>query len=384
MEAILAGRIDVKEQPQPDPWQTVQRILARRREYGITRIGSITELDWAGIPVVQVVRPESRSVSVSQGKGLNFQLAAISGVMESLEGWASERISSDRVMFAPLASTRRPELWSHLRDEREDHPLSWIDGIDLLSGDATQVPLALVDTAYTVPSPHPHWIARDTCGLAASTSLQGAVAHAVFEILERDARCAALKRPHFFDRYQIDSRSLPSSGQAGKIVRRLWQAGFSVGLWSIPSDHGLPIYWCHIMENGEKPPFAPLPAEGFGCDLSHDRALTKALLEACQSRLGVISAAREDIRRELYSYYDTKELSAWRRQLELGGNPYPSDDFELIQKRLALRELVDALQAAGARAAIVVHLHSDETVPLHIVRVVAPPLKTNPEVASAL
>lgn len=138
------------------------------------------------------------------------------------------------------------------------------------------------------------------------------------------------------------------------------------------------------MENGEKPPFAPLPAEGFGCDLSHDRALTKALLEACQSRLGVISAAREDIRRELYSYYDTKEPSAWRRQLELGGNPYPSDDFELIQKRLALRELVDALQAAGARAAIVVHLHSDETVPLHIVRVVAPPLKTNPEVASAL
>ncbi|MGO8183111.1 hypothetical protein AB9F40_34210, partial [Rhizobium leguminosarum] len=51
----------------PFPWQTVQRILARKHEYGITRLGSVTERDRIGIPVVQVVRPRSLSVAVSQG-----------------------------------------------------------------------------------------------------------------------------------------------------------------------------------------------------------------------------------------------------------------------------------------------------------------------------
>ena len=57
-------------QPPPDPLETVRRILERKREFGITRVGSITELDRIGIPVVQAVRPLSRSVSVNQGKGL--------------------------------------------------------------------------------------------------------------------------------------------------------------------------------------------------------------------------------------------------------------------------------------------------------------------------
>jgi len=37
------------------------------------------------------------------------------------------------------------------------------------------------------------------------------------------------------------------------------------------------------------------------------------------------------------------------------------------------------LRLAGAKAAILVVLHSDDRVPLHVVRVVAPPLETNPE-----
>jgi len=37
------------------------------------------------------------------------------------------------------------------------------------------------------------------------------------------------------------------------------------------------------------------------------------------------------------------------------------------------------LRRAGAEAVIVVVLFSDETIPLHVVRVVTPPLETDPE-----
>ncbi|WP_209892084.1 YcaO-like family protein [Rhizobium leguminosarum] len=367
---------DTEPPSPPDPRQTVQRILAQRQDYGITRLGSITELDWIGVPVVQVVRPRSRSVTVSQGKGLTFPLAAISGLMESLEGWASERIAAERISTASLRDMNARGDWSHLGTGRDEAMLSWIAGLDLFSGRKMAVPLALVDTAYIVPSPHPHWIARDTTGLAAGTRLQSAVLHACLEILERQARCTAMKTPHFFDRCQIDCRSV-QSGSAGDIMRQLSKAGFVVGIWQIPAPHALPIYWCHVMEDAGRAPFAPLPAEGFGCDVNHDRALTSALLEACQSRLGVISAARDDIRTELYNYADAKELAAWRLQLAKGSRSFPKDGSAAEER--SIRPIIEALKLAGAHAAALVVLHSDERIPLHVVRVVAPPLETNPE-----
>jgi len=376
-ENILASPLP----PPPDPSEAVRRILARRREFGITRLGSVTELDRVGIPVVQVVRPMSRSVTVNQGKGLTFPQAAISGLMESLEGWASERVPGERVEFAGFRSMNKEGYWSHLAVDREcNETLAWIKGWDLFSSRQVDVPLALVDTAYTVPSPHPRWLPRNTTGLAAGTSLQQAIAHACFEVLERHARCAAMRMPHFFDRYQLDSSSV-RPGTAGEIVGRLFSAGFAVGIWSIPSEHNLPIYWCHVMESAEKPPLAPWPAEGFGCDRTHDRALTKALLEACQSRLGVISAAREDITGHLYGYQSAEELAAWRRQLAISGLPYPSAD-RTARNTDSPQTLLEALRLAGAKAAIVVVLFSDESIPLHVVRLISPPLETNPELIS--
>jgi ribosomal protein S12 methylthiotransferase accessory factor len=42
---------------------------------GVTRIANVTGLDRIGIPVAIAVRPNSRSVSVAQGKGQTVPLA---------------------------------------------------------------------------------------------------------------------------------------------------------------------------------------------------------------------------------------------------------------------------------------------------------------------
>ncbi|ESW62961.1 YcaO-like family protein [Mesorhizobium sp. RSR380A] len=377
LDTLLQGPFPAAD----ETWVTVNRILERKREFGITRLGSITGLDWIGIPVVQVVRPDSRSVAVNQGKGLTYAHAAISGLMESLEGWASERISAEKTWQAGLASVDGDGAWSHLLDQllpAERHsPLGWIEGWDLMAARPCPVPLALVDTAYTIPSPHPRWLLRNSAGLAAGTSLQQAMAHACLEILERHARCIAMRTPHFFDRFQVETGTI-HNGTAAEIIERLAHAGFAVGVWLLPSAHGLPVYWCHVMEGTGRPPLAPLPAAGFGCDVTDDRALAKALLEACQSRLGVISAAREDVTGKFYAAPAERELSAWREMLTRSGSRYP-DARSRPETANPLRAGLDALRVAGARAVVAVILFSDESIPVHVVRVVAPPLQSNPE-----
>jgi hypothetical protein len=53
------------------PEQTLERVRPFLPVMGITRVANVTGLDTIGIPVVMVTRPNSRSISVSQGKGFS-------------------------------------------------------------------------------------------------------------------------------------------------------------------------------------------------------------------------------------------------------------------------------------------------------------------------
>ena len=75
-----------------DPAETLARVRPLMARMGITRLGNITGLDRIGIPVAVAVRPNSRSVSVSQGKGLDLPQAMASALMEAAEGFHAEEI----------------------------------------------------------------------------------------------------------------------------------------------------------------------------------------------------------------------------------------------------------------------------------------------------
>ncbi len=61
-------------------------------QMGITRLANVTGLDTIGIPVVMACRPNSRSLAVTQGKGLDLEAAKVSAAMESIECHHAERI----------------------------------------------------------------------------------------------------------------------------------------------------------------------------------------------------------------------------------------------------------------------------------------------------
>ena len=143
-----------------DPAVTLERVRPLLRPMGITRIANITGLDRLGLPVVNVVRPNSRSNAVSQGKGLDLDAAKASGVMEAIEAFCAEHIlqplkhASAREMarhhrLPDLAMLARPE-GSRFDDAT---PILWIEGREIAGNAPVWVPFELVHLNFTVPAP---------------------------------------------------------------------------------------------------------------------------------------------------------------------------------------------------------------------------------------
>src|ERR1700726_4554412 len=119
-----------------DPGETLARVRPHAARMGITRLGNITGLDRIGIPVAVAVRPNSRSVSVAQGKGLELPQAMASALMEACEGYHAEEIGpcwhGSYRDLASRATVADPDslCLSGRPFDPDDAAISWIEGYD--------------------------------------------------------------------------------------------------------------------------------------------------------------------------------------------------------------------------------------------------------------
>ncbi|WP_436763134.1 YcaO-like family protein [Streptosporangium sp. V21-05] len=283
-------------------WRRLQPVMSA---CGITRVADITGLDVIGIPVMTAYRPNSRSLAVSQGKGVSRAASRISAVMEAVEHAHAERVN------LPLRLARRAELTSAL-DPRslprtadgvldEATALLWVEGRHVVGGEPVFVPFEAVSLDFTLPPAlTDHGLCRDSNGLAGGNSALEALVHALCEVIERDA--AALWDLREAEQ-QADARldtATVTDPQTVALLERYAAAGVEVALFDITSDIGVPCVLCHIVD-AEPDLFRPLPAAaGLGCHPHPVIALQRAITEAAQSRLITISGTRDDITRERY------------------------------------------------------------------------------------
>src|SRR5215470_6099684 len=137
------------------PDATVVRLQPLLPAFGITRVANVTGLDRIGVPVVMVCRPNSRSIAVSQGKGLTLAAAKASGIMEAAEGFHAERIeqplrlgsSGDLQRVLRLVDTDRLPLRRESR-WHSDPQILWIEAVDLISDERVWVPYEMVHANY--------------------------------------------------------------------------------------------------------------------------------------------------------------------------------------------------------------------------------------------
>ncbi len=274
---------------------------------GITRVADVTGLDVLGIPVMMVCRPNSKSLSVSQGKGATRALAAASGLMESLELYHAERVEAPLRLGSwnqmrhriPLADVdllpRLPEGPFH-----GDLRLLWIEATDLLSGEPRWIPFEMVDLDCTRPAlPGAGSFLASSNGLASGNDPWEATLHALCEVVERDALTRFLRLDREGREGCLLRLETVPDGLVPGLLHRIARAGMRVAVWDITSPTGIPAFRCALADGAGHPSPRGV-VYGMGCHPDREVALSRAITEAAQARLTAIAGARDDLARADY------------------------------------------------------------------------------------
>ncbi|HEX8698268.1 MAG TPA: YcaO-like family protein [Myxococcaceae bacterium] len=368
------------------PEQTLERVRPLLPVFGITRIANVTGLDCIGIPVVMVCRPNARSLSVSQGKGLDLASARASGVMESIELFHAERInmplklaSVDELRFShPLIDVEAlPRL--SVSSFRHDLRLLWVQGFELLGGSPVWLPFELVHMCYTLPLPTGSGsFLMGSRGLASGNHPMEAVSHAICELVEHDATTRWRLRGEEARRQMRLDLSTVDDAACRTVLQRYEDAGVDVAVWETTSEVGIASFLCEI-EDREFNPARPLGVSGgMGCHPSRQVALLRALSEAAQSRLTNIAGSRDDMHRGAHLDLHAQELLQRQRasrQAELPTRRFgdaPSFESETFEADVTWE--LERLRGAGIGQVVVLELTRPEF-RIPVVRVVIPGLE---------
>jgi YcaO-like protein with predicted kinase domain len=366
---------------------TLKHVLRLAPVMGITRVANVTGLDQVGIPVVMVCRPNSRSVAVSQGKGIDLASARASGLMEAAELYHAE------TAVLPLRLATYEELrYQHNVVEVDELPresgsrfqpnlrLLWCEGFDLLSGENVLVPYEMVHTNYTMPLPDGHGcFPASSNGLASGNRLIEAISQAICEVIERDATTLwKLRGEEKLNDNRLDLGSVDDR-ICRKILGKLERAGLYVAVWDITSDVGIAGFACFIVPQADSTMWHSMVATGYGCHPAREIALARAVTEAAQARLTVISGLRDDFRRDSYDrWLDPDLVRAMRRSITASEptrrfGDVPHRDGETIEDDVEWE--LKCIRKAGIRRVVLVDLTKPEF-GLPVVRVIAPGLES--------
>ncbi|MFH8983975.1 YcaO-like family protein [Streptomyces varsoviensis] len=392
--------------------ETWERIAPHLRRAGITRLADITGLDYLGIPVYSAVIPRSNdSISVYSGKGATPIDAKVSAAMEAIErfsAWLPVRpdlvASYDELAAAGETVMHPAEYTLELAPGyRDDNPISWLRGWDLLSEEPVLVPQ---DGAVYQARLHeePCYRIATTTGLASGNSVEEAICHALCELIERDsmtlAELVSNYLPQVLAGEERDPRTLPATidrlrgrhphlrletapPAAQAMLARFHAAGIDVRAIDVTSPLGIPTVFAATSED-----IGPATSQGhcgYGAHPDPEVALTRALSECAQARAVDIQAMREDIslpgaevtKYELHvrrSAAVDKSTWAWQpasRTVGMADLPaFPSDDV-----RADIDLMLGRLREAGIPRAVMVDL-SPPQIPVNVVRVIAPGLES--------
>jgi ribosomal protein S12 methylthiotransferase accessory factor len=370
------------------------------KQIGIVRIGLIGELDTLGVHVAQAFAERSGwSASFSSGKAETRDGARVGSIMEEVEIRAQDAFQAPREIRTPFAEycDKLPLVNPRTLDLPYDSPYSdtaeidWSVGIDLLNCRKVLVPTACLlgervtnDIYY---SPRLGGKTFSTSGLGSGFSLAEATVHAAAEYIERHAQRLAefeIDNPGGVGIRQfwfVDHGSLPDTPR--RIVEKYRRAGMCVRILDITSEVAVPTFYVRVFDD----PFTTYPSatsDGFGCHPNPEVAVTMALLEAAQTRAGIIAGGREDYSLQARSLgrHERPRTMLPQSQAFWFGNDRPFRSFRETSGFVSqdileeLEWIIGRVEEAGVSQFIVVDYTMDRIRPAFAVRVIIPGLET--------
>ncbi|AIZ56500.1 YcaO-like family protein [Candidatus Methanoplasma termitum] len=333
------------------PEKTLERVLPILPRIGICDPLDITPLDNIGIPVFAVDRPGASKGAVKNynGKGATPEQAKASAAMEAIERYSAERRDTDEVVYGTLQQAMNVGMTVDPKDlilplrtlgVYDTAEIAWVLGYELLRGAQIWIPACAVFHPYFPDSDLPLF-RYHTNGIASGNTVEEAILHALFELIERDAWSMAEGRGRAFADVVVEEDSVP-----GKLLRKMEDKGVKIHLKDLTHDIGIPTIGAAADDTVSKDP--ELLTIGVGTHLNPEIACIRAITEVAQSRTthkhGVKGNARllkiandmgYDKIKSVNSlwYRDLNEKVHLKDMIDLS-TPYVLDDIEVVLDRL--------------------------------------------------
>jgi len=321
----------------------------------------------------------------SHGRGMTREQAELSCIGEALERYSliyrgdeplrRARLSdingiapADILLYSEQQYKNR-EQWNAEADERyfvgeKFHPeqlIDWLPAMDLFGGRETFVPAACVLMWYQFQDGEPEFTRADTIGCGSGWTFEDALAHALFEWIERDAMAI-----WWYNRVHRPSVSIASfeMPELQKIQHDLRRIDRELILLDCTTDIGVPAYVSVAARlDGTEPLFAG------AAHLSPKIAAWKAASEVGQVWFAGMHTKRIDseISRWFANTTATQSYLNPTKEIEAPQEPLPMSSTEQV------RLVVDRLRVAGLHPYAADLSRSD--VVLKTVRAIVPGLR---------
>ena len=357
--------------------------LAKR--IGVSRLANLTGLDQVGYPVVAAIRPNSRNLTVSFGKGPTPESAKLSAVMEAAELFYSE------VAPGPLQQSKFQDLKpgtaldpSTLEaidagTDMDNELLEWVSGYGLQTNRPILVPWQVISMDYTAKAREQTRVLQfGATGLAAGFDETSAILHGLCEVVERDCHNAWNKLED--DRRAatlVDTDSI-RSGYTRTLLDMIAAAKLEVLIWNMTGPNHVPCYLAEVFDLA--PAATTAYVQGSAAALTSASAIQKAVSEALQIRLTYIAGSRDDLDWSDYGerYASIVESRRWVMQQSLVRQQLPPTEEIFEHPAMALRETIRRLEKSGSGTIAVVRLSPDEE-PVSVVKVIVPEMCDTPD-----
>ncbi|WP_045094572.1 YcaO-like family protein [Legionella fallonii] len=342
--------------------------------FGITRVANITGLDDLNIPTYIAIRPDSKILSTAQGKGVTHELAKISAIMESIESWHAERLLPPKLFgcyrqLCKQHSMIAPEdlvngNFGFTLDALQQKELAWSSGVELNTGKEIYFPSSLIDLdSHILNDNRLGCFPATSNGLASGNSLDEAICHGIFEVIER--HCWALAE-HSAPRY-IDSATIKATHLLA-LLNKANSDSIQFKICELTTELGVPAYSAVLFDRRGTRQLDFFI--GAGAHLSSVVALSRAVTEAIQSRLTMISGSRDDIFPANYQFKkkftrnDTAGFHS-KHQAAFVETKVPDDFTRCID------ELLQRLKQQGFEQ-VIVYNHTRSELGIPVVHVIIP------------
>ncbi|ADZ91577.1 hypothetical protein GV054_11695 [Marinomonas mediterranea] len=368
------------------PKETLEKITPLLLKMGITRLADVTGLDDIGVPVITACRPNAKAISVSQGKGVSVDAAKASAAMEAIETWHAENIDlptrfcsfnalKENHVVVDLDTLPKMDVKPFNPDERR----LWIEAQDLNREHSYYVPYDLAHCDFTLPLPQGSGCFQlSTNGLASGNTVNEAASHALCELIERDAMTLwSFLSSEEQGKRKVDLSTI-TDPTIGGLLNKLEEADVAVSVWDATSDIGIATFVCTIINKTESQ-YRPLYSmSGSGTHVDKHVAIMRAITEAVQARLTLISGSRDDASIKIY---ETRQQMEYQRRIRkelmetpsfVDFNKIDSWIFDTIEEDLELQ--IAKLAAQGLPCPLFIDLTKTEF-DIPVVKVISPGLE---------